>query len=89
MQEKKKADGFKYDFTASELKTLLFHSKRCPDCSGQLVREKTCKRVEGKDVNSSSDPFFVQNAQVNHYGYIFQCQSCGRVFTLKELADRH
>ncbi|MCD8382730.1 MAG: hypothetical protein LUC30_07440 [Clostridiales bacterium] len=87
MQEKKKADGFKYDFTLTELKALLFHSKKCPRCSGQLTRERTCERVEGRDVNSRADPFFVQNAQVNHYGFVFRCQSCGSVFTLKELAE--
>ncbi|MCD8051820.1 MAG: hypothetical protein LUE89_09100 [Clostridiales bacterium] len=88
MREEKKADGFKYDFTFSEMKALLFQSKKCPECSGQLTREKTCERVEGRDVNSKSDPFFVQNAQVNHYGFLFRCQNCGRVFTLQELAER-
>lgn len=88
MQGQKKADGFKYDFTLSEMKALLFHSKKCPDCSGPLTRERTCERVEGREVNSKSDPFFVQNAQVNHYGFQFCCQECGRVFTLSELARR-
>ncbi len=88
VREKERADGFKYDFTLSEMKALLFHSRKCPVCSGPLAREKTCERVEGRDVNSKSDPFFVQNAQVNHYSFFFRCQSCGRVFTLAELAQR-
>lgn len=89
MQEKEKAQGFKYDFTPAELKTLLLHSKKCPECAGELSKEKTCEMVRGEDVNSSSDPFFVQNIRVNHYGYIFRCQQCGKVFTLAELAERH
>ncbi|MCD7950429.1 MAG: hypothetical protein LUG12_09245 [Erysipelotrichaceae bacterium] len=89
MQEKEKVQGFKYDFTFSQMKTMLFHSKKCPKCSGKLIKEKTSEIVEGKDVNSKSDPFFVSNLKVVHYGYIFRCQKCGCVLTLDELAKMH
>ena len=89
MQEKEKAQGFKYDFTPAELNALLFHSKKCPECGGELSKEKTCETVRGEDVNSSSDPFFVPSIRVNHYGYIFRCQKYGKVFTLTELAEKN
>ncbi|MCD8067722.1 MAG: hypothetical protein LUE87_02280 [Lachnospiraceae bacterium] len=89
MQEKEKAQGFRHDFTPSELKALLFHSKKCPECEGELSKEKNCEMVKGEDVNSSSAPFFVSNIRVNHYGYVFQCQKCGKVFTLMELAEKN
>ncbi len=89
MPEQERAQGFKYDFTASELKAFLFHSKRCPICEGELEKIRTCEMVKGEDLNSVSDPFFVKNARVNHYGYVFRCQGCGREFTLEELAEMH
>ncbi len=89
MQEKEKAQGFKYDFTPAELNALLFHSKKCPECAGELSKAKTCETVRGEDVNSSSDPFFVPSIRVNHYGYIFKCQKYGKVFTLTELAEKN
>ncbi|MCD7754357.1 MAG: hypothetical protein LUH41_07450 [Clostridiales bacterium] len=47
MEQKKKADGFKYDFTPSELKTLLFHSKRCQDCGRVFPLSELARRANG------------------------------------------
>ncbi|MCD8116424.1 MAG: hypothetical protein LUE21_04805 [Oscillospiraceae bacterium] len=88
MEKKEKAQGFQYAFTPSELKALLFRSRKCPLCAERLIRERTCERVMGRDVNSRSDPFFIPNARVNRYGYIFRCRKCGRTFTLREFAEK-
>ncbi|MCC8098646.1 MAG: hypothetical protein LIO78_01080 [Clostridiales bacterium] len=47
MQDKKKADGFKYDFTLSELKTLLFHSKKMPEVCGATYKRKDLRTGGG------------------------------------------
>ncbi len=78
--------GFQYDFTPSELRYLLFGKKRCPRCGGQLVKRKGFESVKGEQLNTGSDALFIPNAQVKHYLYFFTCQSCGREYTLEELA---
>lgn len=80
--------GFQYDFTPEELKYFLFGKKRCPHCGGELLKEKGYETVKGEELNTRSDPIFIQNAPIKHYLYYFICQSCGRRFSLHELANR-
>lgn len=86
--KKGSADAFRYSFTPSELKTYLFHAKKCPVCSGPLRKEKTYEVVEGKKLNGKGDPFFVANARVKHYLYKFHCEKCGKTFTLEEITEK-
>lgn len=81
-----KHQAFRYDFTTSELVYFLFKKKACPKCGGKMIKNKGYETLDGSVFNSKSDPFFIQNAKVKHYLYIFTCQQCGSEYTLDELA---
>ncbi len=81
-----KHQAFRYDFTGKELRYFLFGSKKCPRCGGTMTREKCYETVDGQVFNSGSDPFFIQNAKVKHFYYVYQCAQCGGAFKLQELA---
>ncbi|MCD8087331.1 MAG: hypothetical protein LUE22_01920 [Oscillospiraceae bacterium] len=51
-----------------------------------MTREKCYETVDGQVFNSGSDPFFIQNAKVKHFYYVYQCAQCGGAFKLQELA---
>ena len=79
-------DAFRYDFTGKELIYFLFKKKVCPKCGGKMIKRKGDETAEGSTFNKKTDPFFVPNAKVKHYLYIFTCQECGNEFTLNELS---
>ena len=83
-----KHKGFQYDFSPEELKYFLFGKKRCPHCEGELLREKAFETVNSRELNTRSDPIFVQDVPIKHYLYYYTCQSCGHRFSLHELASR-
>ena len=70
-----------------ELFYLLFRKKSCPHCGGRMEKEKSFETRNGRDFNSTSDPFFVPNASVKHYLYSFRCLECGRSYPLKDLSE--
>ncbi len=77
--------AFRYDFTIKELIYFLFKKKKCARCGGKLEKRKGYETVRGAIFNNRSDPFFVQNAKVKHYVYIFTCRQCGAQYLLKDL----
>ena len=82
-----KHDGFRYEFTMKELAYFLLKKKACPRCRGNMTRSKGYETVDGREVNSSSDAFFVPNAKIKRYQYFYSCERCGREYTLHELAE--
>ena len=81
-----KTDGFNYSFAPRELLFLLFGRKTCPACGGRLTKHKMFDVKSGRELNrGSSDPFFVQNADIKDYEYAFRCVGCGMDFSLNEL----
>ena len=71
-------NGFSYQFTPKEFFHFLFGMK-CPKCGKKMVRHKHFNRLNGKSLNSKADPFFLSNAEVKRYYYIFRCDACGIV----------
>lgn len=83
-----KHDAFLYEFTFKEFWYFLFGRKRCPDCEGQLVKEKTYEtRQESEFQTRRGRRFFHNNAKVKYYIYKYRCTQCNALFSLKELAN--
>ena len=86
--KKDKITGFQYDFTPRELFYFLFKKKICPNCGSKMIKEKTYEIVSSSELNTRSDPLFIQDTNVKHYYYKFKCSSCNQEFLLKDLAQK-
>lgn len=80
--------GVSYQLTMRELRYLLFGKKVCPECGGKLAKRKEAKVVEGREVNTRTDPLFASSAEVRKYYDVFKCPCCGTEYELKDLVDR-
>lgn len=80
-----KYQAFRYDFAIKEFMCFLFKKKKCAKCGVKLQKSKGYETVAGAVFNNRSDPFFVQNAKVKHYVYIFTCKQCGGQYLLRDL----
>jgi len=82
-----KVGAFRYDFTMKELGCFLFKKKNCPMCNSKMEKSKEYEIVNGSTFNSRGSAFFIPNAKVKHYYYLFKCSNCGTQYTLKELVE--
>lgn len=78
-------DAFRYEFTGRELMYFLFKKKVCPRCGDKLSKVKDSEIVEGYLLNSTQEAFFVPNAKVKRYRYLFSCHNCKTVYPINEL----
>ena len=81
-----KHDGVSYRFTFKELMYFWFSKKKCPQCKNKMIKNKTYETKKGRDLNSSSDPFFVPQANIKSYKYFYTCPNCNQTYSLNELA---
>lgn len=56
--------GFQYDFSPKELKYFLFGKKCCLYCRGELLKEKEYETLNSRELNSGSDPIFIQDVPI-------------------------
>lgn len=80
-------DGFRYEFTPSELAYYLFKKKNCPHCGGKMEKKKDFEFVSGRELNRKTDPFYTSEARVKRYFYSYCCVKCGSTFKLSELSE--
>ena len=70
--------GVHYAFSPRELVYFLFKKKRCPQCSGKLVRNKSFVTGEEKGPGST----------IQHREFTYNCPTCLADFGLGELAEQ-
>ena len=83
-----KNTAFRYEFTARELRYILFFKKVCPRCGGKLEKRKEFEIKKGSDFVDQRGYYLPKNADVKHYLYFYDCQQCGARYPLRELADQ-
>lgn len=78
--------AFRYEFTGRELMYFLFKKKVCSRCGYKLSKVKDFETIDGYLLNSTQEAFFVPNAKVKCYRYLFSCQNCRTVYPISDLA---
>lgn len=81
-------NGFNYTFTPEELFYMMFGKKECPECHNKMVKEKRFEYVKGKDVQTGNRKFYMDDADVKRYYYVFKCKECGAEYQLKDLVNK-
>lgn len=82
-----KPQGFQYKFSPKEFFYFAFAKKECQKCGGKLEKRKDYVMRKGADLNGKSAPFFVSQANIKCYTYLYTCQQCGFQYTLQELVS--
>lgn len=74
---------YSIQLSGKEMGYLFFKKKICPNCSGKLVRLKEYEDI-GIGISEGIDSFtYGQQYTVN---YLYKCNYCGEIFTIKQLA---
>lgn len=80
--------SFRYEFTGKELYYFLFKRKKCPECGGEMIKNKCSEIVDGSRFNTVSVPLYIKRREVEYYYYLFECNECGVKYTLSDLANQ-
>jgi len=81
--------GASYSFTFREMKYLLFSKKKCPSCSGLLIKHKHyIVRTDMFDDSKTGNSVVKRDTPMKEWHYNFDCATCQSSFPLAELANK-